>query len=691
MKKYIILSLTILACNFSQAQSFDRSIRPKAGPAAAVQLTEPQTFTLPNGLKVFVVENHKLPTVSYQLDLDIQPALQGNAVGYKNFIGELLKSGTKTRSNEKFNAELDALGGTLSVGNDGIYAACLTKKQDALLNLINDMIMNPNFTQKELDKLKKQSISGLQNAKDDPETMANNMSNALVYGTKHLYGEIETEKTVKAITLANCQKFFSTYFRPNVAYLAVVGDITLDEAKKIVTKHFGAWKKMPVPVASYPAPVVNKGAKVAVANKSGAVQSVVNVSYPINLKPGTPDVVKLRVANNILGGGSSGRLFMNLREKHAWTYGSYSSVSADLLDNAGTFSATANCKTEATDSAVGEILKEMGKLSTEKVDEKTLQDIKNNMAGKFALSLEDPKTIARFAINTMKDKMPKDYYANYLKNLQAVTADDIMAVSKKYINPGVATILVAGDKTEIAEKLKTYSATKTVEFFDAFGKKEAPVAKPTAVAANVTGTQVINDYLKAIGGLENWNNLKDITVNMTTEMQGQKITMDMIKKAPNKMKQVVKMGGNVVQEMFYNGTIGKAGGQEVKGEELESLKAEAAYLNEGNYLTADYTLKVTGTEAVNGANAYVVKITDKKGKTQTAYYDVKSKLKVKSLETQEMQGQTISQTTVYSDYKEIKGGLKYPFTIKQQMGPQNINMTVQSVEVNTGVADTIFE
>jgi zinc protease len=693
MKKIIILILSIFATIYADAQNFDRALRPKAGPATAVKLTEPQYFIMPNGLKVFVVENHKLPTVSYQLDVDVQPALQGKSIGYKGFIGELLKGGTKTRTKDKFNAELDALGGSLFVGEDGIFASCLTKNQEPLLALINDMILNPNFTQTELDKLKKQVISGLQNVNDDPEAMAENMSKAIIYGNKHLYGEIETVESINAITLADCQKYYTTYFRPNVSYLAVVGDITLEEAKVLVNKYFATWQKKIVPVTNYPKPAINKGAKVALANKSGAVQTVVNVSYPINLKPGTPDVVKLKVANNILGGGSSGKLFMNLREKHAWTYGSYSSVSANLLENAGTFEASANCKTEATDSAVGEILNEMNKLGTEKVDEKTLQDIKNNMAGKFALSLEDPKTIARFAINTMKDKMPKDYYTNYLKNLQAVTANDVMLVSKKYITPGVANIMVAGDKSEIAEKLKQYSTTKTIAYYDGFGKEIKTNTEEKAPL--ISASEVINNYLNAIGGLQNWNNLKDITVKMVTQMQGAgMITIDVVKKFPNKMLQTVKMDTMVLQEMKYDGNIGyitsMQGKKQATGDELESLKADAAYLNEGAYLSDAYTLKVTGIENIAGSDAYVVKITDKKGKVITAYYDVRSKLKVQSIESSVMQGQQMTQTTTYSDYKEIKGGLKYPFITNQQVGPQKLEMLVKSVEVNTAVQESIF-
>jgi zinc protease len=397
MKKIILSIATAFVISNAQAQ-LDRSVRPKAGPAPEIKMGDAQSFTLPNGLKVFVVENHKVPAVSYQISLDITPALQGNAIGYKDFMGELLMSGTKTKSKDAFNEALDGIGAQINAGNDGVYAACLSKQQEKMLALLSDMLLNPNFTQAELTKIKTQSISGLKSNEDDPEAMSNNMVSAMLFGKGHAYGEVQTEASTKAITLDMCKKYYSTYFRPNVAYMAVVGDITMQQAKDLITKYFAKWQRAAVPVASYETPKDNTGARVAVVNKTGAVQSVVNVTYPINIKPGTPDVVKLRVANSVLGGGSAGRLFQNLRETHGWTYGSYSNVSFDKLENSSMFSATANCKTASTDSSVKEIIAEMNRLKTEKVEDETLESIKRNMAGKFALGLEDPKTLARYAI-----------------------------------------------------------------------------------------------------------------------------------------------------------------------------------------------------------------------------------------------------------------------------------------------------
>ncbi len=695
MKKIFAIALSILTTSQVYSQNFDRSIRPKPGPATAINMADAQSFTLPNGLKVFVVENHKLPSVSFQIDIEVDPSLQGNAVGYQDMIGELMSGGTKLKSKDEFNKQLDALGGSLNASSGGVYASCLTKRQNELMALLSEMILQPNFTQKELDKIKTQLLSNLSNTKDDPNAMSENLVKSLIYGKAHPYGEIVTEATVNKITLDMCKKYYNTYYKPNAAYMAVVGDITLEQAKALVTKYLGAWKKGVVPVAKYVAPKNLNGNRVTLVNKSGAVQSVVNVTYPINLKYGTPDVLKVKVANAVLGGGSNGRLFQNLRETHGWTYGSYSSVAADKYENAGTFSATADCQTESTDSSVGEILKEMVRMRNEAVETKLLEDIKTNMAGKFALSLEDPKTLARNAINIQKYKMPADYYKNYLKNLAAINAADVLEISKKYIKPDAAYITVAGDKNEVAAKLAKYAASGKVEYFNMYGqaeKEEAKVALPT----NLKGIDVINNYIAAVGGLENWTNIKDITTKMDLSVSGQSLELVEIKKAPNKYFSELKGGGMVFQKKVFNGVKGKLGGmqgeKEMEAEDIAAMKEEANFLGEVAFLDPSYKVELKGTEKVEGKDAYVVKVTDAKGDFKMYYYDVASKLKVKSSETVEMgPGQKATVSSFFSNYQVAQGGMKLPYTIKQVAGPQVFDIKVKSFELNTGVDDKIFE
>jgi predicted Zn-dependent peptidase/outer membrane lipoprotein-sorting protein len=691
MKK-IMFSIALLGSLSTGAfAQLDRSVRPKPGPAPELQMGTAQSFVSSNGIKVYVVENHKLPVVSYSMDFDVRPELQGDMTGFKDMMGDLLTAGTKSKTKDEFNQALDMLGARLQISADGIYMQSLKKNSDKLLALGSEVLTQPRFSQEELDKLKKQAKSGLAQQQDDPESMSRNITSILNYGKNHPYGEVMTEKSVENITLDRCKKYFDTYYRPNVTYMAIVGDITLAEAKAQVEKHFGKWAKKDVPRASYPTPKPGKGAAVAVVNKGGAVQSVINITYPIDMKPGHPDDLKLKVANGILGGGSTGRLFQNLRETKAWTYGSYSSVSTDDLPYGGSFSATSNSTTSATDSSVGEMLKEMNRLRTETVSKEELDGYKNYMSGIFALGLEDPRTLARYAINEKKYNMPKDYYKNYLKNLDNVTAADVKMVANKYITPGIAHITVSGDKKQVAEKLKQFGP---VTVYDLYGNVESdkPVA---AVPSNVSAVDVVKMHIGATGGEEAWKKVNDMTMVMTTEMQGMNITLKTIRKAPNKMFMDVNAMGQSFQKIVFDGKKGYTSAmgqkQDFGDAEVKEYADEASMSRDLNYLKPDYKLALKGIEKVDGNDAYEIEITKPDGDVLTEYYDVKSKLKVKSVASSEGPQGKMTQTTYYLDYKPGAGGLSYPNQIKQSAGPQTMDMKLQSVEVNTGIKDDVFQ
>lgn len=698
MKKITLSILTLaLAASTVSAQKLDRSIRPKAGPAPEIKLGKTEDFTLPNGLRVFVVENHKLPTVTYSIQLDVNPELEGDMAGYREMMSELLTSGTKTRTNDKLNEEIDFIGARINASDEGITASGLKKHQNKILELMSDIAINAQFQQEELDKIKKRALSGLEAEKNEPDAMLENVSAAVNFGTQHPYGEVPTERTVANITLDRVNKYYTTYFRPNVAYMAIVGDVTVSEIKPLIEKYFGGWAKTEVPVATYSNPTAPASAKVAFVPRDAAVQSVINVTYPLDLKPGTPDVIKARVANSILGGGSNGRLFLNLREAHGWTYGSYSSIVQDDLK--GSFTAYAKCRNAVSDSSVNEIIAEMRRMQNEKVGQEELQNHITNMSGAFAIGLENPQTVAQYAINIERYKMPKDYYQNYLKNLSAVTADDVQAISRKYINAENANIVVVGSKDEVAKTVARFAKDGNIAYYDNYGQplKETAAAP---VPAGVTADGIMKKYIAAIGGEKAIKSVKDIkTISKgALSMSGQELalTITEMKKAPNKMKQTVEGMGMVLSKQVYNGASGymEQQGQRVnlEGDMLESIKVESDMYAD---LTPEkYGIKrtVKAMDKVNEADVYVVEAVDAKNEKSTEYYDVKSGLLVKeiSLETGD-DGNSMSIPTEYSDYKEVPGtgGYKVPYTIKRG-GPFTITATVQSVEVNKGIVDTEF-
>jgi zinc protease len=699
MKKVILSILTITLTTGLWAQ-VNRSIKPKPGPAPEVKLGKSESFTLPNGLQVFVVENHKLPTIACSIQFDIRPALEGDMTGYRDMMSELLLSGTTTRSKEKLNNEIDQMGATINVSDAGMSGRGLKKYQEKIFELMADIAMNAVISNEELELTKKKAISGIQTEKNEPDAMVRNVSAVVNYGKNHPYGEVTSEETVKRITLERCMQYYKTYFRPNVAYMAIVGDVTLAEIKPLIERFFGGWQKMDVPVAQYTIPSLpsggapNRVTKVAFAPRTAAVQSVVSVTYPVDLRPGTPDVIKARVANTILGGGSQGRLFLDLREKHAWTYGAYSSLSDDILG--GSFSATVKCRNAVSDSAVGAILDEMRMMRTQRVSDSSLQNAIIYMSGNFAIGLEDPSRVAQYAINIERYHMPKDFYQNYLKNLSAVTAQDVMDMANKYILPEQTNIVVAGSKADVADKLAKYSSDGKVDYYDYAGNPIVPT-ETAAAPSGMTADEVFKKYIAAMGGATAMNNVKDIKIVGSSSIQGMQLTITEIKKAPNKMKQSIDLdrGGQVmtVQKQVYNGTKGyqevQGNKADITGEDLDEIVEQADIVSDLH--PEKYGIKRTlkGMEDVNGSKAYVIEAVNNKGKKSTEYYDATSGLLVKKIQGE---GDKV-QTSEYSDYREVPGtgGYKVPYKVSQASpGAPTITETVTTVEVNKGVADTEF-
>jgi predicted Zn-dependent peptidase len=688
MKRILIFFLVVIVTTISFAQ-IDRSKRPEPGPAPTVNIGDAESFELPNGLKVFVVENHKLPKVTFNLTIDADPIVEGKNVGYTEAAGQLLETGTKTRSKDLLDQEIDMLGASFSTSADNVTASGLERNKEKIFAIMTDVILNSEFKQEELDKIVKQTLSGLAAAKDEPNTIAQRVGKSLMYGKNHPYGEIETEETVKSITLDMCKKYYESYFKPNVAYLAIVGDINLKTAKSLVEKYLGKWAKADVPKNTYETPKMPATTKVSLVDRANAVQSVIGIAYPVELPMGNEDVIKASVANLILGGSSTGRLFMNLREGHGYTYGAYSSITPDKL--VGSFAAYTSVRNIVTDSSITEIISEMKKIRNDKVSEAELQKAKNYLTGSFTRGLEKPETVARYAINIARYNLPKDYYKNYLKNLNAVTIEDVQMVAKKYIKPNNANILIVENAQEIAKNLVKFSVSGKIDYYDIYAEKFDPNLKK--VPEGVTVDQVLNKYIDVIGGREKFLTVKDITRILTGKVQGMDLKVTIISKEPDKLYTFIDAGA-FQQKTIFDGVKGKisAMGQDrdMSGDMIESVKLQANMHAALDYSKAGIKTELTAVETINNNDAYRVTLTLPSGNKITQYYDIKSGLMVRQVSAISTPQGTFDQTMDFDDYRELNG-LKYAYKLTQSTGPQTIELNTTSIEVNTNPSDSLFE
>ena len=692
MRKYILLFILTISVIWPVTGQVDRSVPPPPGPAPVIKIAEYESFTLPNGLQVFVVENHKIPRVSYSLVFDHDPVSEGKDAGYVSMTGDLLGTATATRTKDQIDEAIDFIGASLSTSANSVYASSLKKHNEELLDVFSDVVLNARFKQDELDKLKTQYKSGLAASKDDANAISSRVTDVLVYGKDFPYGEVETDASIDNIDLDMCKNYYTNYLRPNDAFLAIVGDITLKEAKKIIPEYFSKWEKGPVPSQTFNLPKPPESTKVAIVDRPSAVQSVITVSYPVQLEIGSPDYIPAKVTNTVLGGGTY-RLFDNLREKHGYTYGSYSSLNGDKL--IGKFMAFANVSNAVTDSSIYQILYEMKRLDTEKVPDKELERVKNNMSGNFALSLERPQTVASFALNTARYNLPKNYYSNYLKNLSAVTPDQVLAIAKKYILPQHSNILVVGKADEVAEMIKHFSKDNSITYYDIYGNPYNPSAKAQAVPAGMTAQKVIDQYIDAIGGEKNLKKIKDITVKLSMEMQGMSMNQVIYKKVPDKYAMEMSMNGNTIQKIVFDGTSGKTSGMQGNADLTEDQIANLKYNNipiipDRQYSDEGYKLELKGMEEVDGQKAYNIMVTTPDGNQQQEYYSLDTGLKLRTVSTMSTPQGEITQTVDYSNYKEVDG-VKFPFALKQSVGPRSFDLKVDSITVNSDLPDDTFK
>ncbi len=692
---YLILVIAVVIVSCSKKVTVDRTVAPIPKPAPEINIPTPAFFTLENGLKVFVVENHKLPKVSFQLTVDTDPVLENDKVGLSDLTGELMAEGTLTKSKEEIDNEIDFIGASLYTYGNGVYLSSLSKHSDKALAIASDIMMNPSFPDEQLEKKKKQLASNLKTVSTNANAIASRVSDVVCFGKKHPYGEVQLKEHIDNISIEDCKQHYEKYFRPNVSYLVVVGDISVDEAKEKVQKYFGNWEKREVPKHVYQFPQKVKENRVVFVEKPEAVQSLIQVVYPLKYGMGTTDAAAVKLMTGIFGGAFSSYLNANLREDKAYTYGARGGIQPDRL--VGKFSASASVRNEVTDSAIVEFLAEMKHIRNEKVLAEDLTRIRNNSNGSFALSLEKPQTIARFALNTARYGLPGDYYQNYLSRLDQVTAEDVQTVAQKYIHPEACIILVVGNK-EVLDKIKRFDGDGVVEILDINGEPKKEL-KP--ITNGMTAEKVIEQYFFVRTDLTDMDEvrarfdaIKDMTKEMETKVQGMTIQMTSKQLAPNAISLEVKMNNMLMQKQVFDGKKGQKttpeGVKDIEEEELKNFKEDAIMHRELRYKELGYQLNLLGIENVLGKEAYKVELISPNNEVAFQYFDITTGLLIYSTSTSVSEGETIISTIEHGDYRAVDGIL-FAHKINQQVGAQLIDLSVTKISLNTGLTIADFK
>lgn len=680
-----------MSCNTTKTttETFDRNIQPKPGPAPKVQLGKPHVFTLENGLKVLVVENHKLPRVSVNLTIDNPPLFEGEKAGTSTLLSNMLGGGTTTITKDVFNEKIDFLGAQVWYSSQGAGMNSLSKYFPEVFTLLADGALNPIFTQEEFEKEKAKLIDNIKSGDKSVENISNRVERVLAFGSNHPFGEFTKISNLEQLKLQDIQNLYHTYFKPNNAYLIIIGDIKLDEVKSLVEKNFSSWQKGTLPDYTLP---VNKNVaqtEINFIDMPEASQTQVNVVSTTKLEMGDPDYYAVLVANQIFGGDFNSHLNMNLREAHGFTYGARSSVPANKYISM--FKAGAKVRNQVADSVVVEVIKELNAMYTTKVTETELKTVKAGYSGNFVMEVEKPETVARYALNIQKFKLPENYYETFLEKINAVSADDVMRVAQKYFNKDNTRIVVTSKGSEVIPALEKLGYK--INFFDKEGNPVEKPKMPEAVTNDVTPAMVLDKYFKAVGGKDKLEAINSIEQVYEFTMQGMSVQNIYKMQKPNKMNAQTIVMGQPYGTMIFDGTSGYMNqmGKKIPLPEaqLTELKAKKGIIDE-LYLLENNTTKIESIEKINGSDAYKMSI-ESKGNKSIKYFDLTSGLLVK--EEKFVKAPDGSDFTIYSDFMDYKpvNGILISHKVATNMMGQDTEMIVKSVEINKIFAEDTFK
>ena len=691
--KYILL-IALVASNFIFSQ-VDRSQIPPSGPDPEIKLGQPYEYELSNGLKLIIVENNKLPRASVNLFIDSQSYSSDGKTGIGSITSSLLGKGTKNISKDDFIEEIDFMGSTLALYTTGAYGSSLSKYFPRLLELLADGLLNPVFDLEEFTKEKERLLESIKENEKNVRTIASRVGDIIIYGKNHPNAEYTSESSINNISFDDLEVYFKKRFIPNNAYMVIIGDVNAEETKDRIVGLFSKWEKGKVITEDITVNSSFEQTEIHFIDMPNAIQSEIRFQNLIDMRKSNPDYISLLVANRILGGEPESRLESKIREDKGYAYYARSNFGSNKYAST-TFNAFTSSRAEVTDSSVVELLSEIDKIKKIKVGDQELSDIKAAYFGDFVRESESPSTIAQYSVDIKIEELDNDYYKNFIRNVNQVSADDIIKVSNKYFNTNQGAIIIAGKGSELIDKLEnlSYDGKKiNINYYDTSGNI---IDKPDySVDSNITAEGIINRYINLIGGKENLEEVQSIELKGSADldMQGQSFKLEFysLKNNQNQSLSMVSAGGMQVQKSVFNKDQGYnvVNGQKIilSEDELEQALTDSKLFSELSY---DYEIvKLVGSSTIDNQKVYEIKISD----NNTEYYSIETGLKVKEVENQLIDGNQITIETTIKEYQEVNGIL-IPSEINQVTPavpiPGGITIKFNTIELNVESSDSDF-
>jgi zinc protease len=729
-----IAALTFVACAVAvNAQQPEWPSEPPPRPLAARQVNFPpyEIRQLTNGMQVVTVLHHEQPAVSMRLLVRAGAAQDPKGKrGVATITASLLDQGTTTKSGFQIADAIDSIGGALGTGaaSDLSFVNVVVMKDsfDVAMDLLADVVRNPVFAEDELERQRQQVSSSLQVSAGDPDYVASVVFDRLVYGF-HPYGlpNSGTAESLASLARADLQEFHKQFYVPNNMILAIVGDVTRDEAFAAAERVFGKWERAEVPVVKTDAPP-QPTRRIVVIDKPDAVQTEIRVGQ-LGIPRKHPDYMAVDLAFKILGGEGANRLHRVLRSERGLTYG----ASADIqtLKQSGNFMAETDTRTDTTGEALRIVFDEYAKLRRERVNERELADAQAYLAGNFPLTIETPNSIAMQVLNTVFFELPVEEIPTYRERVQAVTPDDVQRVARAYVSPERLSVVLVGNAAAFVPQLKSLGFTEfevipiaEVDLMAASLRREgrpaeagaavrprgvleyAPPAAQAAAAGSTDAARAKELALRVVaakGGLEKLKGVRTVVAEANTTFRMQQGPLESTTKTyvayPDKFRVDASVADAKVVQVYNSGDAWmtdpnglREAPAPMKAEFAASVRRDMIPLLIG-VAEGKLAAKLLPDEGREGRALRVLEISGEGLSPVRLYVDASGLVTRQSFSREDPEGGARMMTEeVFSDYRDVDG-IKVPFTAEVlHDGRPVLTRTLTDVKFNAPVDPSLF-
>ena len=666
-----------------------------------VKVPDVTKITLSNGLKLYLVEDPELPVISLNARIRGGSANEpADKLGLAGITGEVMRTGgTATRTGDDLDEELESLAATVETGigqtSGSAFMSVLKEDIDVGLEILADVLTNPEFREDKIDLAKVQARSGIARRNDDPNGVVQREFRKLIYGADSPYARHTEYETIDSITRQDLIDFHATYFHPNNTMMAVWGDFKAEDMAKKIEAAFAGWKKKePLNIPDLTAVNYEFKPSVNLVEREDATQSVIRIGH-LGIQQDNPDYFAVLVMNRILGtGGFSSRLFQSVRSRQGLAYSVGGGVGSNI-EYPGVYQLVCSTKSETTAQAIRSILHEVDRMRTELVTEEELNLAKESYLNAFVFNFDTRREVVQRIMTYDYFGYPEDFLQQTKSNVEKVTAADVQRVAQEYMKPEALQILVLGKSEDFDEPFSVFGEVAAVDITI----PEPADDTPEASAADLEqGSAVFAKMVDAIGGSAKASTITNVSTStdMAVSMMGQSLDVTGVSLMvyPDKMHMILNLPFGEMKQVF-NGQTGwassPAGSQDYGDSEIKEAR-DSMFRDWVNLMRhADQlTVQLLGTETVAGREAAVLKVSNDSGQSTKLFVDTADFMPL----MQEYRGTTpmgpATMTASYSDWREV-GGIKLPYTvIIEADGEPFVTSTVVESNVNIDVAADTF-